>query len=197
ENEVSHVKQTYRGISFSDAKSQFKGGGNGFYNLANNFVNNRQKLDILLSIFNPFIKRFLDHIHQLNGKLVIFFKLEMSQQRLILMAGSEAELSKHLCSYFRSLICFEIYSLSESSTWTQLKAIPKKIQDGNDQFFIAGLVAYDGPEMPQSDDDMGHYTAICLRGGIWISYDDLIDKEKKLKSNTKIKPKMIFYVKGM
>ncbi|KAK0161661.1 hypothetical protein PV327_008080 [Microctonus hyperodae] len=49
----------------------------------------------------------------------------------------------------------------------------------------------------KSDNDMGHYMAICFRGGGWIVYDDLSDKEKTSKSNIKVKPKLIFYVKEM
>ncbi|EZA55645.1 hypothetical protein X777_04317 [Ooceraea biroi] len=42
---------------------------------------------------------------------------------------------------------------------------------------------------------MGHYTAICLRAGSWIEYDDLGKKEKSVKESTTITPALLIYAK--
>ena len=67
------------------------------------------------------------------------------------------------------------------------------MKDNDDNLFH--VYAYDGPEMPKDENDIGHYMAICYRGGTWVLYDDFEEKEKRIKNNSIIKPKLIFYVK--
>lgn len=59
---------------------------------------------------------------------------------------------------------------------------------------LLGIVSYKKP-MATRNIQMGHYTAICLRGGTWIEYNDLDRKERHIKENAKITSALLIYAK--
>jgi len=45
-----------------------------------------------------------------------------------------------------------------------------------------------------SSQEIGHYTAICLRTGTFIEYNDLLTTEKKLRKSIEVNPHVLVYI---
>lgn len=59
---------------------------------------------------------------------------------------------------------------------------------------LIGIVSYKRPVATRNI-QMGHYTAVCLRAGTWIEYNDLEKKERYIKENARIIPALLIYAK--
>lgn len=62
------------------------------------------------------------------------------------------------------------------------------------RYTLIGIVSYKGAKTTRNS-QIGHYTALVLRMGIWIEYNDLEKKEKRVKMNAKIIPALLMYAK--
>lgn len=80
----------------------------------------------------------------------------------------------------------------------KLLSIPKKIKFTflEKDYSLVGFVNYAGPgkqTRQSTDNDIGHYTAICYRNNKWINYNDCKDKEQFLNENYIVYPQIFLY----
>lgn len=95
-------------------------------------------------------------------------------------------------------LIFEIYSKDEESLDVRLDDIPKKINFSfiTEEHSLVGIVNYKSPVKytRQSNEDIGHYTALCHRKNKkWIQYDDCKDSETILNDKYVACPHLILY----
>lgn len=62
-------------------------------------------------------------------------------------------------------------------------------------YVLIGIIQYEGNDPPVSREDIGHYSAICLRGMDYVKYDTEERKPQPIPEKSKLKPKALFYLK--
>lgn len=94
-------------------------------------------------------------------------------------------------------IIFEVYS-DEDALNIKLDDIPKKVMFSfmKEEQSLVGIINYKSPVMQTrySNEDVGHYTAICYRkNNKWIQYDDCKETENILSGQHIACPHLILY----
>jgi len=97
------------------------------------------------------------------------------------------------------LVLFDICTLENTSKPIKIQDIPSVIENplnAEKNFELLGIIEFKMPPRLRcgSSQEIGHYTAICLRIGNFIEYNDLLTTEKKLRKSIEVNPHVLAYI---
>lgn len=115
--------------------------------------------------------------------------------RFLLVSASEFSISNF--SFAGEFVVFELYSEKDYDTHSiRLCDIPAELCNPitKSPLVLVGIVDFKASFIgTRRSAGMGHYTAITLRAGSWVEYDDLKKEGKKLSHTVAVNPHLFVY----